>query len=228
MTLDPSQKRRYVFLDEAGTTDFSGSSESSRHFIIASVTMDDCAVGDALLALRRDLLWTDLVLPNGFHATDDRQAVRDRVFDLIAAFPFRVDGTIAHKEHVDAHLRADPVRLYKVVVYKHLKRLSKDLRETPEVQVTCAALGTRREQRAHAEGLEDILRSVRRRRDWREAMWSSAADPCLQLADYCCWAIQRRWERDDDRSYALIQDKIATEVELFAGGDGTLAAGERA
>ena len=156
------------------------------------------------------------MLANGFHANDDRQSVRDAVFELLSRHPFRVDATVVQKANVDPHLRSDTARLYKVVVFKHLSWLAKSLREVPEVQVTCASLGTRREQEAHVEGLEDILRTVQRKREWRQAMWSAASDPCLQIADYCCWAIQRRWERGDVRSYDLIQDKIATEVELFA------------
>jgi hypothetical protein len=27
------------------------------------------------------------------------------------------------------------------------------------------------------------------------------SDPCLQVADYCTWAIQRKWERGDERSH---------------------------
>ena len=44
------------------------------------------------------------------------------------------------------------------------------------------------------------------------------ADPCLQIADYCCWAIQRKWESGDDRSYVLIKDKIQSDFNAFARG----------
>jgi len=48
----------------------------------------------------------------------------------------------------------------------------------------------------------------------------SAKDPMLWAADYCAWAIQRRWESDgqDDRSYKLIKPKIKTEFNLWAAG----------
>jgi len=45
-----------------------------------------------------------------------------------------------------------------------------------------------------------------------------AADPCLQIADYCAWAIQRKWERQDLRSYDLIRAKIRSEYDLWAKG----------
>lgn len=52
----------------------------------------------------------------------------------------------------------------------------------------------------------------------RTAQWPADADTGLQIADYCSWAIQRKWERNDDRSYALVQDKIYSEFDVFSGG----------
>jgi hypothetical protein len=46
------------------------------------------------------------------------------------------------------------------------------------------------------------------------AYWPAPSDPCLQVTDYCCWAIQRKWERKDDRSFDLIRHFIAKEQEI--------------
>lgn len=48
--------------DEAGNFDFSGARGASRYFILTSVTVADCSVGEQLLALRRDLGWRGLLL----------------------------------------------------------------------------------------------------------------------------------------------------------------------
>jgi hypothetical protein len=47
---------------------------------------------------------------------------------------------------------------------------------------------------------------------------SAATDPCLQVADYCAWVIQRKWERGDTVSYDMIREKIATEFDLWKNG----------
>jgi hypothetical protein len=39
----------------------------------------------------------------------------------------------------------------------------------------------------------------------------SASDMNLQVADYMSWAIQRKWEKGDDRSYVLIEKAIVCE-----------------
>jgi hypothetical protein len=48
-------------------------------------------------------------------------------------------------------------------------------------------------------------------------------DQCLWVADYCSWAIQRKWERTwqgqpDDRSHKLIAAKIRSEFNIFGAG----------
>ena len=53
------------------------------------------------------------------------------------------------------------------------------------------------------------------------AFWPAATDACLQAADYCAWAIQRRWEREDARSYDLIRNLIVREHDLFEQGRDT-------
>ncbi|CAA9356961.1 MAG: hypothetical protein AVDCRST_MAG68-4095 [uncultured Gemmatimonadetes bacterium] len=50
----------------------------------------------------------------------------------------------------------------------------------------------------------------------RVASWDAQSDPCLQVADYCCWAMRRKWEMGDLRSYDLIREKIGLEREAWA------------
>ena len=50
------------------------------------------------------------------------------------------------------------------------------------------------------------------------AFWAYESDPCLQIADYCTWAIQRKWEGNDPRSHVLIADKIRSEFDVWQRG----------
>jgi hypothetical protein len=80
-----------------------------------------------------------------------------------------------------------------------------------------ATLGTRVKQGILDEAIQDVVSQVIGYRSLqRQAIsCSSRSEPCLQVADYCCWAIQRKWERHDDRSYILLKDKIESEYRLF-------------
>ncbi len=73
-----------VFADESGNFDFSRSQGASKYFCIGTITVADTAVGDQLLKLRRSMAWEGVHLDAGFHATTDPQAVRDRVFGVLA------------------------------------------------------------------------------------------------------------------------------------------------
>ena len=40
----------------------------------------------------------------------------------------------------------------------------------------------------------------------------------LQIADYCNWAIYRKWDRKDWRSYDLIKAAVKSEFDIFRTG----------
>jgi hypothetical protein len=46
----------------------------------------------------------------------------------------------------------------------------------------------------------------------------ATTDPCLQVADYLTWAIQRKYESGDTRSYGLVRHLIKSEFEPFKLG----------
>ena len=47
---------------------------------------------------------------------------------------------------------------------------------------------------------------------------SSKSNFGLQIADYCNWAIYRKWSRGDNRSYDIIKRAIRSEFDIFQMG----------
>jgi hypothetical protein len=47
-----------------------------------------------------------------------------------------------------------------------------------------------------------------------------AAMSCIgiQVADYCNWAIFRKWEKEDNRSYQIIEGSIKSCFDIFKNG----------
>jgi hypothetical protein len=209
--------RRYVFADEAGNFDVSP--KGSRYFILTSVSMDDCAIAQDLLGLRRDLAWRGVRLRREFHATEDAQSVRNEVFRLLANHGFRIDATIVEKAKTLPGLRPDDGTFYVFVWYRHIKHVIRKLaKPQDELLVVAASAGTQMKQEAVSQAVEGAMRRFAPSAQARVAVWSAACEPCLQIADYCCWAIQRKWEGGDLRSYVLVREKIATEFDVFAIG----------
>jgi len=211
--------RHFLFADEAGDFEFRRDPRVSRYFILCTVHMESCGVGGTLLDLRRRLAWEGLPVGDYFHATTDRQAVRDQVFDAIAHFPFTIQSTILEKSKARPHVRETRQRFYQYGWFYHLKfSRSRFLRPSTELLVTTAAIGTRNERALFTGAVDDVARQVLQAGMWRTTFCPAAADPCVQIADYCAWAIQRKWERADERSYRLIAGKIDHEYDLWARG----------
>lgn len=207
-----------VFADESGNFDFSRKQGASRYFVLTTVTCANFDVGDALLRLRREIAWDGHGIDSEFHATTDKQAVRDRVFDVLRQHEFRVDATILDKTKAAPHTRADD-RFYKLAWFLHMKNVAPRVaRRHDELFVVSAALGVKKKRATMRAGVAEVMRLVSPTTEFRCASWSAHSEPCLQVADYCCWAISRKWERGDDRSHQLIADKIRSETDVFRAG----------
>ena len=214
--------RKYVYADESGNFDFSKNPKASEYFILTTVLIEDHSVATELFELRRKLVWDGFNLRAGFHAAEDKQHVRDAVFDTLRQHHFRVDTTILHKRKTQPQLRVSDMRFYKHAWFYHMKYVTpKVVTQQDEMLVVAASVAIKKKEAAFSEAIKDVMEQVSPTTALSNALWPAASDPCLQIADYCSWAIQRKWETGDDRSYRLICNKIASEYDLFKLGDVT-------
>jgi hypothetical protein len=207
--------RVYVFGDETGNLTFTRKPGTSRYFMICTVTMGNCAVGTALTDLRRELAWTGHALSE-FHAHKDKQAVRNQVFDLLRQQDFRVDATILEKAKAHNELRSHPPYFYKLAWFLHFKYVApRIVRRSDQLLVVASALQINNKRQVIHDAIRDVVSQVSPTQTFQTAFLPAMCDPCLQVADYAAWAIQRKWETGDSRSYELIKDKIWSEFDVF-------------
>lgn len=213
--------RVHIFADEAGNFDFSRKPGASRFFILATLVLPHGhdALAMSIRELRLELEWEGFDLLQGFHATEDRQRVRNRVFELMSDHDFRVDATILDKPKARPGIRRSEEHFYQNAWFFHLRGvLPEALREDVDgLHVIAASVGTGSRRRAFSTAVGS---AVRQATDLpaTTTFRPSATDACLQAADYCAWAVQRKWERGDMRSYDLIRDRIVREHDLFRVG----------
>lgn len=81
-------------------------------------------------------------------------------------------------------------------------------------------MGTKKTRALFEAELQAVMGQVTNAK-YRVGFWPSATDPCLWLADYCCWAIQRNYEKGDGGPLAEISSKVATNFAPFAVGKKT-------
>ena len=199
---------------------FSRKPNVSRYFLICTVQMEDYNIGTDVLSLRRDLAWSGVQLEaDQFHATTDPEEVRDAMFGLLATKQFRVDATILEKSKALPRLQ-DDLKLYKHAWYYHFKEIGPRLvgPADREVMLHAASVGTKKKRKAFLGAIHDVVQQSLPGVEYRCSFWPAQTDPCLQVADYCAWAIQRAWERGDSRRLDQIRSKVVTQYDLFRSG----------
>lgn len=214
--------RTYVYADESGNFDFSNGQSATQYFILASVAVHESdieAIENDLRQLRQDLAWQGYSLPKGFHASNDKQRVRNQFFDILCRHNFRVDATILEKRKASPYIRTSDDRFYRFAWYAHLTGLAPSLSSLSDELLVTAASISKKFQTAFCAEIKIAERKMPANIAIRCDVVDAAANPMLQVADYCAWALQRKWERQpsDTGSYTRISGNIATEFDLFGG-----------
>jgi hypothetical protein len=215
--------RKYLFSDESGDLQCRDHPRMSKYFAVGTLLMSESertALRTALSVLRDELAWRSHGLDSTFHATTDKQYVRDQVFAVLAQLNFRFDVTLLEKRKAQPQLRPDEPTLFKYAWYYHLKYHARRMfSEGDEALIVAAELGTRRMRKAFREAIEDVMTQCLPYRVKRTlAFWPDNSDFALQAVDYLTWAVTRFYERADPRSYNLIAHKVNTTFDLFDTG----------
>ena len=181
--------------------------------------MTDCSIAHELLLLRRRLAWVQAELGDYFHATTDKQAVRDAVYEVIARHDFSIQATIMEKAKAYPNIKSSQARFYQHGWLYHFRHgMKKDIVTGDDVLIKAASIGVRKERKSFTGAVDNVMAQTLKANRWRTDFAPCVSDPCLQVADYCAWAIQKRWETGDSRSYDLIAAKINYEYDLWEHG----------
>jgi len=212
---DPAPGTMYLYIDESGNFDFGRS--GTRHFLLCGVFMRRPFTHlPGLLDVKYDFLEEGLDLEH-FHASEDRQAVRDRVFRCLAAHlgGMRVICVVARKATLGPGLRTPEV-LYSAAFDLLVREAMDAHAPAPGAQIIIItdSLPVRSGGAAVRKAVRTTLKACTPAGvSYRILHHASRADLNLQVADYSAWAAYRKWERADDRSYRIMADAGVAWVE---------------
>lgn len=211
---------RYIFLDEGGNFDFSP--KGTRYFTLTSVTKArPFQIAPVLDHLKYDLIETGLDLEY-FHASEDRQPVRDQVFAAIRDRfgALRIDSLVVEKSKCGPALREEAKFYPRMLGYLLRYLLSEaDFHDVEEVIVVTDNIPVKKKAQAIEKAIKIVLSAMLPAQvKYRVLHHASKSSFGLQVADYCNWAIYRKWEREDARSYDLIRARIRSEYDIFQRG----------
>ena len=207
----------YIFLDESGNFDFSAS--GSRYFVLTSVSLRrPFPVTGLLDAYRHECLEFGLNLES-FHCANDNRHVRGRVFDLVTAHldEMHIDCIVVEKRKAVLSLRQGS-HLYprmlgyllRFVVRKEVDRGAKEF-----IAITDTLPFTGKRLAAEIVVRHTLARMLPIGTRLRTFHHSSCSHYGLQLADYCCWAMFRKWERGETTYFDRIRAAVRSEFDIF-------------
>ena len=222
MADQPTKRFLYIFLDEAGNLDFSAN--GTKYFVLGGITKErPFHAYKALTEFKYDQVERGTAL-ECFHASENAQAVRNGVFDIIEKnlAGVAIDAIIVEKQRVAATLREDE-QFYPKVLGTLLREILKHypLAEFTEIIVFTDSLPVQRKRAAVEKGVKTTLAtmlpaSVR----YRVLHHASKSNLDLQIADYCTWAVYRKWNGQDDRSFRRVQAAVRREWDVLQAGTG--------
>ena len=210
----------YIFLDEGG--DFNFSPSGTRFFTLTSIAkIRPFNVSRALHSLKYDLMEEGIDIEH-FHASEDKQRTRDKVFEIIQSnLKVQViDSLIVEKVKTGPALQV-PATFYPRMIGYLIKFVlqSSDLSGISEVIIVTDSIPLQKKRKAIEKAIKMTLRAeLPSAVSFRVMHHASKSCIGLQIADYCNWAIFRKWERADTRSYDLIKHGIRSEFDIFRNG----------
>lgn len=219
----------YVFIDEGGDFNFSPSG-SKVYTISATITHCPWELLDDISQLRHTILareahshlgqsYLEKYLCHRFHATEDQQPVRDDFFKIIGKMEYiKAHAVVVRKNRTNPNLR-EPHKFYAKIAGYLLDYIFKKYQYS-KLCIFVDSMPVNKQKEIFLKAIKYEIKSKQPRQEFSIFFPSSASNPFLQVSDYINWAIFRKWENQDERSYALIENKLGKkELDIFAKGD---------
>lgn len=217
---DMKERFLYIFLDEGGNFDFSPS--GSKYFTITSLTKERPFRAYQDLAELKYNLAEIGICSEYFHASEDQQTVRNVVFQAIQKNlnDCRIDSVIVEKCKTIPALR--PVEQFYPKMMGYLVRYileGRDLTPFKEVLIFTDSIPVKRKKEAIQKAIKAALREMLPQNvRYQIFHHESKSNLDLQIVDYCNWAVYRKHNNGDCRSYSLISKAVKSEFDIFRNG----------
>jgi uncharacterized protein DUF3800 len=216
----------HVHLDESGDLNFSPA--GSRYYIFACVwTYEPAPLANELNALRFSLVKQGHGESlSGFHARQDAQPKRERVFPILVKHRnWTYASIVVEKRRVNPVLY-EPEKFYPKFCTMLLRFVFKG-RIKPHTTGVLIYTDTLPFGGNRAKAAEVAIKSACRSDlpaglPFHVLHHRRESNAWIQVADYCCWSICRKWEQGNHETYNQLRARLAaTEIDPTSRGDGT-------
>ena len=234
--MDNQPKKYHHFLDEAGDTTFFGkggipvigNEGVSNYFSIGL-----CCFNEALQPIRNRMLSLESEVATSpyykvgsvvkkieqtgkfyFHATDDIPEVRKMFFDFIMSVDFSFEMVITRKDiekFVKKHNRSDKELYTDLLAHLLHSKMQIDGKHIFIVSQRGNTTRQARLQMALSKATSILKGQVGRTINKGEIILdvvNQKNEPLLNFTDYLCWAVQRKYEKQEERFFEYVKSKI--------------------
>ena len=226
----------YFFVDESGDTTFYnrknefvvGNEGCSKILIMGFIRTEHPEIIRKELLKLNDSLCTDNYLSSipsitktklNFHAKDDCPEVRYEVFKQVKDLPFTCNIVVARKtKHVYDKFNGNTQELYDSLITNLFKNI---LHFSKNNHIYIATRGNKKRQEPLEQAIQSAIKYSEEKMNTKICAkqiilpQSPSGEPCLQVVDYCNWAIYRAFINSEMRYYNYIKEKFGLIVDLY-------------
>jgi len=219
----------FIFIDESGNFDFSP--KGTKYFSISAISTLDPLGKEKLEKIKYDLIKNGID-KEYFHASEDEQLVRNRVYSFIESLEdIEIDSVIVQKNKTNPSLYIPEKKemskkekghtLYIIALRTLLKYIFKKYENSENIDLVVVILSS-----IFTKDKQDLIKMIIKKylkQEFQKSFFlyfhQCKADKNTQIADYCCWAIHKKWTDGEMRPYSAIQNKIRSEFDIFGIGE---------
>jgi hypothetical protein len=152
---------------------------------------------------------------NGFHATEDYQIVRDEVFKIISGMEYIKAHAIVVRKNKTNQSLYPPEKFYPKISSYLIDYIQKSYKFS-KLCVIFNGSPINRLKQAMLKGIKQEIENKGIAKEYYIYFPNSSTERMLDVADYVCWAIAKKWERNDKRSYEIIKKFLGRdELDIF-------------
>jgi hypothetical protein len=216
----------YLLLDESGDWNFNR--KGSEYLVFTCLNIrEPLSLSQELEKLKYSLIVEGYNI-SYFHASEDKQYVRNQVYNVIKKpeLDYEVDVVYFEKNKTNPSLYRDPSepKLY-LKVYDVLLKYVFNRCEVKNITILTDEFPHKKWREYIEKGLKISIRAhFKKETKFTILHHPSKTNFCLQTADYFSWAIYRKlgnWGDKEDRPYNEIKHKVVSNFDLFSYSNGT-------
>ena len=219
----------FIFIDESGNFDFSPN--GTKYFSISAISTLDPLGKEGLEKIKYNLMKKGNDVEY-FHATEDAQFVRDIIYNFIKNLEdIKIDSVIIQKNKANPSLyipekkkmskKGKGYKLYIIALRTLLKYIFERYENSENIDLVVVTLSSIFDK--NKQGLIKMVIKKYLKQEFQKPFFlyfhECRSDKNTQIADYCSWAIHKKWTDGEMRPYSAIQNKIRSEFDVFGIGE---------